>query len=59
MQIELLDRRPWRTHLELALAIADYIDHFYNPARRHSALGYLTPDEFEQLHSPQPQVTLS
>jgi transposase InsO family protein len=49
----------WRTHLELAVAIADYIEHFYNPARRHSALGYLTPDEYEEIHSPQPQATLS
>jgi putative transposase len=59
MQIELLDRQRWRAHLELAVAIADYIDHFYNSARRHSALGYLTPDEYEQLHSPQPHATLS
>jgi len=27
--------------------IADYIDNFYNPLRRHSTLGYLSPDEFE------------
>jgi transposase InsO family protein len=59
MQTELLNRQKWRTHLELAVAIADYIDHFYNPARRHSALGYLTPNEYEHLHSPQPQATLS
>ena len=59
MQVELLNRQRWRTHLELAIAIADYIDHFYNPARRHSALDYLTPNEYEDLHSPQPQATLS
>ena len=59
MQIELLNRQRWRTNLELAIAMADYIEHFYNPARRHSALGYLTPNEFEALHSPQPQATLS
>ena len=55
MQIELLNRQRWRTNLELAIAIADYIEHFYNPARRHSALGYLTPNEFEDLHSPKPR----
>jgi transposase InsO family protein len=59
MQTELLNRQKWRTNLELAVAIADYIEHFYNPARRHSALGYLTPNEHEDLHSPQPQATLS
>ena len=51
MQIELLNRQKWRTKLELAIAIADYIEHFYNPARRHSSLGYLTPNEFDKLHS--------
>ena len=59
MQIELLDRQPWRTNLELAIAMADYIEHFYNPTRRHSALNYLTPNEFEALHSTQPQATLT
>ncbi len=59
MQVELLNRQRWRTNLELAVAIADYIQHFYNPARRHSSLGYLTPDEFEDLHLRQSQATLS
>lgn len=58
MQIELLNRQRWRTNLELAIAIADYIDHFYNQSRRHSSLGYLTPNEYERIHSPQPQATL-
>jgi transposase InsO family protein len=39
--------------------MADYIEHFYNPTRRHSALGYLTPNEFEDLHSFQPQARSS
>ena len=51
MQIELLDRQRWRTKLELAIAMADYIENFYNSDRRHSSLGYLTPNEFEDLHS--------
>ena len=59
MQVELLNRNPWRTNLELAIAIADYIENFYNPSRRHSSLGYLTPNEFERLHSTQPPATLS
>jgi transposase InsO family protein len=59
MQVELLNRHPWRTNLELAIAIADYIEHFYNSSRRHSSLGYLTPNEFEHLHSTQPPATLS
>lgn len=59
MQVELLNRQPWRTNLQLALAMTDYIEGFYNPARRHSALGYLTPTEFEDLHSVQPPASLS
>ena len=58
IQIELLNRQKWRTNLELALAIADYIEHFYNSSRRHRALGYLTPTEFEDLHSAQPLAAL-
>lgn len=60
MQIELLNRKHWRTNLELGVAIADYIENFSNPARRHSSLSYLTPNEFEDLHSPpQTEATLS
>ena len=50
MQIELLNRQKWRTNLELAIAMADYIERFHNPARRHSWLDYLTPNEFDDLH---------
>jgi putative transposase len=58
MQIELLNRQRWTTHVELASAIADYIENFYNPTRRHSSLEYLTPLEFEALNSIQNQVAL-
>jgi putative transposase len=47
MQVELLDRRRWRTRLELANAIFEYLEIFHNRQRRHSALGWLTPVEFE------------
>jgi putative transposase len=54
LQIELLDRRTWKTRIELSSAIADYVGVFYNSERRHSALSYLTPNEFEALYSVQP-----
>ena len=39
---------------ELAIAdVADYIDVFYNRARRHSHLGGLSPEQFEAVHNPQ------
>ena len=52
MQIELLDRRSWTTRADLANAIFEWIEAFYNPTRRHSALGYLSPSDYETLHTP-------
>lgn len=49
MQTELLNRRKWKTRLELSNAIFEYIEIFYNRQRRHSALGYRTPIEHELL----------
>ena len=50
MQTELLDRQRWRTRIELANAIFEYLEVFYNRRRRHSTLGWLTPIEYEKLH---------
>lgn len=47
MQVELLDRQRWRTRVELANAIFEHLEIFHNRQRRHSALGMLTPVEFE------------
>ena len=47
MRVELLDSRRWRTRVGLANAIFEYIEIFHNRRRRHSALGMLTPIEFE------------
>jgi transposase InsO family protein len=50
VQVELLDRRRWRTRTELANALFEYLEIFHNRQRRHSALGMLTPVEFEIQH---------
>lgn len=50
MQVELLDRQRWMTRLELSNAIFEYLEVFHNRQRRHSALGMLTPVEFEARH---------
>jgi putative transposase len=47
MQVELLDRHRWKTRVELANAIFDYLEIFHNRTRRHSSLGMLTPIQFE------------
>jgi putative transposase len=49
MQIELLDRHRWRTRIELANAIFEYLEIFHNRQRRHSSLGMLSPIEYENL----------
>jgi putative transposase len=51
MQTELLDRHKWNTRVELANAILEYLEIFHNLQRRHSALGWRTPVEFEMLHA--------
>ncbi len=50
MQVELLNRKPWKTRIELASAIHDYIELFHNARRRHSALAMLTPTEYEERY---------
>jgi transposase InsO family protein len=47
VQVELLDRQFWKTRLQLATAMFDYIEVFHNRQRRHSALGMLSLGEFE------------
>jgi putative transposase len=48
LECELLDRRPLRTQAEGKLAVFEFIEGWYNTHRRHSALGYLSPNAFEQ-----------
>ena len=47
VQTELLNRRRWRTRIELANALFEYLEIFHNRQRRHSSLGMLTPIDFE------------
>jgi Integrase core domain len=46
-QVELLNRRRWKTRIELASAIHDYIELWHNTRRRHSSLAMRTPTEAE------------
>ncbi len=45
---ELIHRHSWPTRAAARSAIFEYIECFYNPSRRHSALGYLSPCEYER-----------
>ena len=50
MQVELLNRQRWRTRVELANAMFEYLAVFHNRQRRHTAIGMRTPNEYERLH---------
>jgi putative transposase len=55
LETELIDRSSWRTRADARLAVFDYIEAFYNPQRRHSFIGQLSPAEFERRYrSPSP-----
>ena len=50
LETELSDRSDWPTHDTARLAVFDWIERFYNRTRLHSALGDLSPDEFERRY---------
>lgn len=50
MQRELLDQRVWQSRDELGQAIFEWIEAWYNPRRRHSGIGDVSPLEFEDTH---------
>lgn len=48
IKAELLWQRSWQTRRDAEVAIFEYINGFYNPRRRHSALGWKSPLAFER-----------
>lgn len=48
LKTERTARTTYRTRDQAKADVFDYIERFYNPRRRHSALGYLSPMEFEK-----------
>jgi putative transposase len=51
LQLELLDEHHWATRQQLALAIFDWVEAWYNPRRRHSYCTMLSPNDYEQAHT--------
>ena len=45
---ELVHRQPWPSRRDLSSAVFEYIEAFYNRQRRHSTLGYLSPEQYER-----------
>ena len=55
LECELIDRRSFRTRAQAKREVFDFVEGWYNPGRRHSALGYLSPNDFERTAAgPQP-----
>jgi len=48
LECELLDRRKFQTKAEARMAVFEFIEGWYNPGRRHSALGYLSQIDYER-----------
>jgi len=54
IECELFDQQPggrFTTRREAKLAVFDYLETFYNPRRRHSSLGQISPARYEKEHT--------
>jgi putative transposase len=47
LKTERIGKKVYRTRVQAKADVFDYIECFYNPTRRHSTLGYLSPIDFE------------
>jgi putative transposase len=54
LECELLDRTSFKSQAEARMAVFDFIEGWYNPHRRHSALDYLSPIDYERAYAAQP-----
>ena len=52
LECELLERRRFRSHAEARMAVFEFIEGWYNPRRRHSAIGYQSPVNYERSQLP-------
>ena len=50
LECELLDRCRFKTQTEARRTVFEFIEGFYNPRRRHSSIGYLSPIDYERRH---------
>lgn len=54
LETELIDRADWANPAEAQAAVFEYIEVFYNRIRRHSSLGNLSPEQFEERYRSSP-----
>ena len=48
LKTERVNRKVYASRDQAKADVFDYIERFYNPVRRHSTLGYVSPVEFEK-----------
>jgi putative transposase len=58
LECELIARRKWETKTKARLEIFTWIETWYNPHRRHSGLGQMSPINFEKLQQEKKQTTI-
>ena len=51
LKTELVDDQDYRTREQAKQSLFEYIEVFYNRQRRHSYLGYVSPDEYERANA--------
>jgi hypothetical protein len=51
LQCELLNRNSFKTQAQARTAVFEFVEGWYNPHRRHSALDYLSPIDYERRHA--------
>jgi putative transposase len=56
LETELIDRSDWVTTSEAKAAVFEYIEVFYNRIRRHSSLGHISPEQFEERYRSSPAI---
>ena len=50
LETELIERKSFLNQAEARMAVFDFVEAWYNPHRRHSALGQMSPLHYERTH---------